>query len=72
MMHTYQHVEKNGFIPEFWAVGYFVHRAEHIGDVGYGLHEWVGLSKHDSERQAIQRVNALNGGTGTPSLLLFE
>jgi hypothetical protein len=69
-MHTYKHIEKNGVIPEFWAVGYFVRNEKRIGDIMSVVDEWVRLSKHVSERGAIQRVNALNGGDGMPHCFL--
>ncbi len=58
-MHTYSKSGDGSF-----DVGYYLRNR--VGDIEQD--EWVQLSKHDSERRAIQRVNALNGGDGKPGI----
>ena len=58
-MHTYRNV-----LGKF-LVGYYV---RDFDDGSFPVDVWVTLSTHSQEEHAIRRVNALNGGIGTPTL----
>ena len=60
MMHTYKQISNKE-----WQVGYW---ATTLSQHAVPLAEWYMLSTHATEKQAMLRVNALNGGDGAPNL----
>ena len=74
-MHTYRKVSAPLDQAEhkaWYEVGYYVRDAMSVGSVSIDESKFVVLSTHDRLRHAIQRVNALNGGTGTCNLSLGD
>lgn len=65
-MHTYRDISTLDATK--FEVGYFIHPWLRVGEVSEAGDEWVTLSEHATERAAIKRVNALNGGSGSPYL----
>jgi hypothetical protein len=56
-MHTYRKTE-NGY-----QVGYYINDYDFIEETAVSFSEWVAVSTHGTEHDALHRVNFLNGGS---------